>query len=54
MSPWLLIIYHHDTTVEWFETKNQACVRATELKGCHCDVVGVSSIRNFVKGERVQ
>jgi hypothetical protein len=53
MLPWLLIINHHDTICEWFETKSEACVRAIEMKACHCEVIGVVSVRNFVKGKKV-
>ena len=53
MLPWLLIINCHDTKVEWFETKSEACVRAMELKNCHCEVVGAVSVRNFVSGKKV-
>ena len=50
MKPWLLVINHHDTAVEWFDTKSEACLRAISLKGSQCVVVGVSELREFQYG----
>ena len=51
---WLLITEHHDIRTEWFKTKSEACVRAIEHKGSFCQVIGVSSIREFNLGKKIR
>jgi hypothetical protein len=47
MKPWILIVEWHDTSVEYFDTKSEACIRAIELKNCRCHVVEALSYRTF-------
>jgi hypothetical protein len=53
IKPWVLIVEWHDTSVEYFDTKSEACTRAIELKDCKCRVVEALSYRTFSSGRRV-
>ena len=50
---WLLIIYHHDVFVEWYDTKSEACAAAMAHKGSTCEVVDINTKRTFDCGRKI-